>query len=105
MELNGAEAIVRISRTVLKKRVKKSYRIKEIDDKLRFERTRKEAKLLSQAKRAGVNTPLVIETGKDFIEMSKIEGKVLRDCFDTLENWQEVCGRIGEGIAKLHAND
>lgn len=105
MEIIGAEATVKIDKTVVKIRKKKNYRIKEIDDKLRYERTRKETKMLSNAKRAGVKAPNVLNTGRDFIEMQKISGKTLRDCFDSLKNWKEVCEKIGESIAKLHSND
>ena len=45
----GAEAIISLQQgKVHKKRIKKSYRLKEIDEKLRKLRTRKEAKLLEK---------------------------------------------------------
>jgi len=46
----GAEAvIIRVSDFVIKDRVKKGYRLKELDDKLRKRRTKSEGKLLGKA--------------------------------------------------------
>ena len=102
----GAEAVLILKNELLvKDRVKKNYRIEKIDSKLRKERTRKEAKLLSEAKRAGVKTPTVYNTTKTSIEMDFVKGKLLRDCLDDLKNWKNVCEKIGKNIAKLHANN
>ena len=47
----GAEAILyRDDNTLIKNRVKKSYRIAEIDNKLRIRRTRSDANLIRKAK-------------------------------------------------------
>ena len=104
MELIGAEAVVTISKTILKNRLKKSYRIKEIDEKLRFERTKKEAKMLRESKRIGVKTPTILKTGKDFIEMEKINGKTVRESINE-NNLEQVCEQIGKNISKLHSNN
>jgi len=46
----GAEAVIlKKNSDVIKRRVKKSYRFKELDDKIRKRRTRSEAKLLDKA--------------------------------------------------------
>lgn len=76
----GAEAIIYTEnflgiKTIIKKRNQKLYRIKEIDEKLRIQRTRREARLLHKVKKIGIITPVVLEVGKDFIRMEFIEGK------------------------------
>ncbi|MBR9678918.1 MAG: Kae1-associated serine/threonine protein kinase [Nanoarchaeota archaeon] len=102
----GAEAILILNNNLLiKNRVEKCYRLKEIDEKLRKERTKKEAKLLSDAKRAGVKTPTVFNTTKTSIEMEFVEGKLLRDHINKARNWEMICKKIGENIAKLHENN
>jgi len=37
--------------------------------------------------------------------MEFISGDRLSDCLDNLENWKDVCFKIGESIAKLHDSD
>ena len=58
----GAEAILFLDnfenqKVLVKERIPKKYRIKEIDEKLRKERTKKEVKLLTEARKFGVETP------------------------------------------------
>ena len=58
--IRGAEATVTIEDDrVVKRRVPKAYRHPDLDDRLRGERTRAEAKLTSAARRVGVPTPVV----------------------------------------------
>ncbi|GAB6880034.1 bifunctional N(6)-L-threonylcarbamoyladenine synthase/serine/threonine protein kinase [Halorubrum gandharaense] len=62
--LRGAEAIVTVDadgERVVKRRVPKTYRHPELDETLRYTRTRSEARLTSEARRAGVPAPLVID--------------------------------------------
>ncbi|WP_129112693.1 bifunctional N(6)-L-threonylcarbamoyladenine synthase/serine/threonine protein kinase [Halegenticoccus tardaugens] len=59
-DLRGAEATVTVAGDrVEKRRLPKSYRHPELDARLRRERTVAEARLTSEARRAGVPTPLV----------------------------------------------
>ncbi len=59
-EVQGAEATVRFDGDrVIKERVPRSYRHPTLDERLRTERTRQEARLTSEARRHGVPTPLV----------------------------------------------
>ena len=82
--MKGAEAVL-VSDTFLghsvvrKERREKEYRISEIDNKIRFERTRREARLLHKAKLAGVLCPVVYEVGIDYIVLGRITGKKLPD--------------------------
>ena len=56
----GAEAVVDIEDdVVVKRRIPKAYRHADLDAKLRRDRTVLEARLLSEARKAGVPTPLV----------------------------------------------
>jgi len=62
----GAEAVVETvreggARRVRKRRLPKGYRHPALDERLRRDRTTLEARLLSEARRAGVPTPLVLD--------------------------------------------
>jgi len=102
----GAEAIlVRTNKGLLKNRIKKGYRLKELDEKLRKSRTRRETKLLEKAGKL-ISVPKVIESDKkEKIIMEFIEGKKLSEELDNLGNAKEVCEKIGENISKLHDSD
>jgi len=104
----GAEAKIILSDDfIIKDRIKKSYRIKELDDKIRKQRTKAEAKLLEKASRI-INAPKPFFT-PDFyqIKMPFIQGKKLSENLDSfsLEKQKEICMEIGEEIAKLHKED
>ena len=103
----GAESnIVKSSylgqKAVLKDRIPKGYRIPEIDNKIRKARTKEEAKLLSDAKRAGVKTPVLYDINLEdkSILMEEIEGDMLKDIIN-----EDLAFRIGAEIAKLHSAD
>jgi N6-L-threonylcarbamoyladenine synthase/protein kinase Bud32 len=56
----GAEATVQfVDGRVVKRRLPRRYRHPELDERLRRERTRREARLTSEARRRGVPTPVV----------------------------------------------
>src|SRR5690606_21987643 len=61
---------------ILKKRVSKSYRISEIDDKIRKMRTKSEAKLISDIKSCGVRSPVLYDVNLEdkSILMESIKG-------------------------------
>ena len=101
----GAEAkIVLNKNAVTKDRISKSYRIKELDNKIRKRRTRSEIKLLHKASQI-INTP-VPETSKDAnkIKMPYVDGKKLSDHLDKfpLAKQKQICKQIGQDVAKLH---
>ncbi len=102
----GAEAIlIHEDNKLIKKRIKKSYRIDIIDDKLRKQRTKKEAKLLEKAVKL-IPVPRLIKTDeKQEIDMEYLEGKKLSEHLDNLKNAEEICKTIGIQIAKLHDAD
>ncbi|MCX6778079.1 MAG: KEOPS complex kinase/ATPase Bud32 [Candidatus Micrarchaeota archaeon] len=76
-ELYEAEIIGKTA--VIKDRIRKKYRIPQIDVELRKTRTKREAKLLTEAKIAGVRCPLVYQIGEFTITMSRIGGKLMKD--------------------------
>jgi TP53 regulating kinase-like protein len=80
--MKGAEAVLRKMRVcgfeaVEKLRVEKKYRERELDGKIRRERTRREARLLARAKKAGVICPFVYEISEFAIRMKFLKGKML----------------------------
>lgn len=94
---------------ILKKRVSKSYRIKEIDDKIRYSRTKSEAKLLSDVKDTGVRTPILydIDLNNKLILMEEINGELVKDRIPKLNNKQieELSYDIGYNIGLIHSKD
>lgn len=103
----GAEALlIRKDDSLIKRRIKKSYRQKELDEKLRFGRTRRESKLLEKASKI-INAPEVKKTSKDEINMQFIDGERLSDHLDDfpLAKSLSICKQLGEEIALLHNNN
>ncbi|MFH0868918.1 MAG: KEOPS complex kinase/ATPase Bud32, partial [archaeon] len=106
---------------IIKERVLKSYRLAEIDSKLRKERTRAEAKLLRALERAGVPVPAVLkeddtraERGSAgpsrtkgsaretmTLEIEFIDGTKVRDYLDKTSD-TDICRQIGELTEKMH---
>ncbi|MDD5700400.1 MAG: KEOPS complex kinase/ATPase Bud32 [Candidatus Nanoarchaeia archaeon] len=100
----GAEAIlIRKDGKLIKQRIKKSYRLPQIDEKLKKIRTRKESKLLEKAFSL-IPTPNLIKSSDKSMEidMEFIEGKKLSEHLDQLPNAEEICQQIGKNIALLH---
>ncbi|MEM2089992.1 MAG: KEOPS complex kinase/ATPase Bud32 [Candidatus Pacearchaeota archaeon] len=103
----GAEAILlRKNKSLEKKRIKKSYRNKELDLFLRASRTRREARLLEKAASL-IPVPKIKKLRKFEIEMEFLEGKKLSEWLDKFpkEKAFKICNEIGMNIAKLHANN
>ncbi len=101
----GAEAsIFLVKDIVIKERIPKSYRIPEIDNKLRGYRTRREAKIIDKLQRIGFPVPKLIEQDeKQTISMEFIKGPKLRDIFEK-SDYIILSREIGEKIAILHNN-
>jgi len=102
----GAEATISLDKDVITKdRVKKSYRLSILDQRLRKQRTKKESKILEKASTL-IPVPKLIKTDdKEKIEMQFIEGKKLSEHLDSLKNAEEIYKLIGENIAILHDNN
>ena len=108
----GAEAVIYLEeregrRMIIKERVRKAYRVGELDEKIRKQRTRSEASLMAAARRAGVNVPLVqASDGKARIEMDYIDDKPLKnrlEAFNDKER-QHIYALMAGSVAKLHAS-
>jgi Kae1-associated kinase Bud32 len=103
----GAEAILYLQNNhLVKDRIKKGYRISEIDMELRKNRTKREAKLLSEARRCGVKTPKIISVDeKDYkIIMDFIDGERLKELLNKTsdENRKKLAEDIGKSVGLLH---
>jgi TP53 regulating kinase-like protein len=94
----GAESVIYEDKnTIIKHRLKKSYRVKELDDELRKQRTRREANLLQKVT---IPHPKLIQSDdKEKIIMEKIEGEKLREVLDQKPG---LARRVGELVAELH---
>jgi Kae1-associated kinase Bud32 len=100
----GAEAIlIKQKSNLIKNRIKKSYRLEIIDNKLRKSRTKHEAKLLEKSLKL-IPVPKITKPNKDKnkITMHFIKGKKLSDWLDRLKNKEKICSQIGKNIAALH---
>ncbi len=96
----GAEAIIkRINGKVEKERIKKGYRLKELDEKLRKERTKIEARIMEKLLSKGVNVPKVLNKTDFVIEMEFIDGEKLSNI--ACEN-KELMKKLGEQVALMH---
>jgi len=105
----GAEAIIEKSGDrIIKKRIEKSYRIKQLDEKIRKLRTRSEGKIIEKVSKL-IPSPKLIKADEKTkeIEMEFIEGKVLSKYLETAKEKEQksICEKIGENISRLHKND
>jgi N6-L-threonylcarbamoyladenine synthase/protein kinase Bud32 len=101
--VRGAEATVEIDRAagrVHKRRVPKAYRHPELDDRLRRERTVAEARLLSEARRRGVPTPIVhdVDTHEGTLTVQYVGQADLATALTPAR-----CRAVGAHLATLHA--
>ena len=105
----GAEAILYIDsfegqKVLVKERIKKSYRIPEIDLKLRKLRTREEVKLLTEARKCRVATPQILSVDeKEFkIFMEYLGDKRVKEILNSSneDKAKEMCFEIGKYLQK-----
>ncbi len=102
----GAESKIILKQGVVEKiRIRKSYRIKELDEKLRKLRTRREARIMREARKLGILVPRIIEVDeKNYtIRMEYVQGITVKQKLEQGYS-KKICEKIGEYIAKLHAN-
>ncbi|HKS60004.1 MAG TPA: KEOPS complex kinase/ATPase Bud32 [Thermoplasmata archaeon] len=110
----GAEASVRVVEwlglsAVLKDRENKRYRPKALDERLRRERTRTEVRLLGEARRLGVRTPIVydIDIPNHRIVMERLSGPTLKELLDASPQssapLHAPVQQLGVAIGRLHA--
>ncbi len=90
---------------IVKDRFRKTYRIKEIDERLRKFRTKREAKILEKLQKINFPVPRLIKTNnKNTIEMDFIGGKLLKNILNK-DNCIKLSNEVGEKIAILHNNN
>ena len=93
-------------RLIVKRRHKKGYRVKELDERLRLSRTKREARIMEKLKELGIAVPKLVfaDEKKTTLEMEFIEGKKLREVLSS-ENCQKFCEEAGEKIGIMHSNN
>lgn len=98
-EWHGLQAII-------KRRVRKKYRHRSLDLRIRRYRTVHEAQMIHEARKAGVPTPIVYEVDKDHftIVMEYIPGMRVKELLESMdgEEMRNLSHRIGGLIARLH---
>jgi len=100
----GAESIICLNKSITKKRIKKSYRIPQIDQKIRKKSTKTETKLLQKAFSL-IPTPKLLSSKDTTIKMEYIKGKLIKDILNSSKIKQQLCKQIGQQISLLHKNN
>jgi TP53 regulating kinase-like protein len=107
----GAEAEIRRGlwkgrRVMVKSRVVKGYRHPDLDASLRVSRTRNEARLIQEARKCGVPTPIIydIDIQEAEMVMEEIEGERVKDALLRVDDEEadRICGEIGRLVALMH---
>jgi len=101
---SGAESIIYVNdrHNIEKDRIRKSYRIREIDEPLRLMRTKRELKVISALNKMKFPVPKIIGHTDTNIEMEYIEGVQVKRILDE----QPMIARIiGERLAMMHDAD
>ena len=102
----GAEGVLSLEDgKVVKERVKKSYRVPQLDEAIRKQRTSMEASMLDKARRAGLPVPLILGQEGTKLILEYIDGQKLKDVFNVLgqEEAANLSRKVGEMVAKLHS--
>jgi len=94
---------------IIKRRVPKGYRHRDLDSAIRAQRTKNEAKLMIEARGKGVSIPIIydIDLAKAEITMERIFGPRVKDLLNSLpeEEAKKLAREIGRMTALLHSND
>lgn len=105
----GAEGDIFVTKhqnmlAILKTRKKKSYRNSLLDDRIRRQRTIREASIISEVKSFGIHTPLIYQVNANdcTILMQYIKGTLVRDLKGS--KLQKACREIGKITGTLHKN-
>ena len=103
----GAEAVVYSSvwhgmPAVVKHRVEKPYRERQLDLSLRTERTKREISLIVKARQAGVLCPVVFDVEPFKIMMSRLEGRMFHN---EKKPDRKLIKAAAALLAKLHSAD
>ena len=104
----GAEAkIFLVKDKIVKDRIPKGYRHKQLDKQIRTRRTRSEAKILTKALSFNINVPQVLNTDKHTIHLQHIEGDRLSETLNSYPEKKQfkIMQQLGEQTALLHKNN
>jgi Kae1-associated kinase Bud32 len=104
----GAEAVLyREGNRLVKERVRKGYRLPELDEEIRKRRTKLEVGLLERARRAGISAPNAEMAERHVIKMDYIDGDRVKDVLNGMSSGEQknVAGKIGAMVAALHSAD
>jgi len=96
----GAEARLKVQgNRLLKERIRKGYRLSEIDLPLRKTRTTREANLMARARESGMHIPKIYKVDKEKmeIEMDLIDGELIDRVLD-----EKLAAKLGKEVAKMH---
>ncbi len=109
----GAEASLYLEnwhnqKVIIKHRLPKKYRIPELDQVIRSQRTIHEPHLIHKAKEAGVPTPTIfmVKPKESSIVMEYVNGKQVKEILDKFSKKDRLnlCKLIGNLIGRLHKN-
>ena len=102
----GAESkLFLVNNKILKNRFQKKYRIKEIDERLRKSRTRREAKILEKLQAIDFPSPRLFKNDeKENLEMEYIKGRLIKDILEK-SDYIKLSKDIGSKVAILHNNN
>ena len=109
----GAEASLYLEtwhnrKVIMKTRHPKQYRIPELDNMIRSQRTIHEPHIIHKAKQAGVPTPTIfmVDVADANIIMEFVEGKQVKQVLNNVSKQERLglCKLIGKLIGRLHKN-
>lgn len=107
----GAEASLFLEtwhnrKVIMKRRLPKKYRIPELDQTIRSQRTVHEPNIIHKAKKAGVPTPTIfmVDVAESNIIMEFVNGKQIKEVLDTVSSEERLSlsSLIGRMIGRLH---
>jgi TP53 regulating kinase-like protein len=107
----GAEASLYLEmwhnrKVIMKWRLPKKYRIPQLDNEIRSQRTAHEPNIIHKAKEAGVVTPTIfmVDLAEANIVMEFVEGKQVKETLDNIsrEERLRLSSHIGRMVGRLH---
>ncbi|WUR03554.1 BUD32 protein kinase [Vairimorpha necatrix] len=99
----GAESVIYLKDGLLhKERLRKKYRIEELDTKIIKQRTKKEVNILIKLNALGIPCPVYKHTEGNIIKMEYIDGKNVKDLTNLSE---DIFKEIGKLVNILHTNN
>jgi Kae1-associated kinase Bud32 len=107
MIAQGAEAKIYLKKeNIIKKRTLKKYRHKELDEKIRRSRTKKEIKLLEKASKI-IKVPKIKKIEKFSIELEYVKGDKLSEKLSSYneKKQKKTMTSLGKILSKLHQED